>query len=328
MTAAPRPLPPLAPMAAVMGLASLLAVALPLATYSTTLALFGTAHVLTELRFVEARFSARPGPRLVAAVAVLLAGVVGLRLAKLLDLWGGTPAVQLELVLVAALGGLVLPALARAGGWPLLVGVAVVGAVGLGLLTWPLQTMLVLAGLHNWTPVGFLAEALPAAARRRGLLLAGVAFLLLPALIATGLPGRTLAALGASWPEFRLLPTGPLAGHLGVYLPASWHAEAWALPLFSAVVFAQCMHYAAVIGVLPRLSPGGPKANGIVGLSRLPRAAFVLGVLLLTAVGLWGFGQDFAGTRRWYGLIAAVHAWVEVPVLLLALLPSPPRVGP
>jgi hypothetical protein len=40
---------------------------------------------------------------------------------------------------------------------------------------------------------------------------------------------------------------------------------------------------------------------------------------LAGAVAFVAFVADFAGARAWYGVIAAVHAWVELPVLLLAL---------
>ena len=45
------------------------------------------------------------------------------------------------------------------------------------------------------------------------------------------------------------------------------------------------------------------------------------GVVLLSAVAFVGYAVDFKVARSWYGLAAAVHAWVEVPVLLLALAP-------
>lgn len=313
----PRP----AVAAVVIGGSALAALALPLWTYSTGLAVLGTAHVATELRFVEARFATRMGPRLFWAMASLLLCVATIRLLKLLELWGGTPAVRLELGLVAALGALVLPALARAGRGPALAGLALIAALTAGVALWPGQTLLLLAVLHNWTPVGFLADGLPARERPAGRMLGLLAFVLVPLVLASGLPGQAMAALGAGWPELRWLPTGPLSRHLGAYLPEAWHAAPWALPLFSAVVFTQCMHYATVIGVLPRLAPGGPRAPAVFGLSRVPRALFVGGVLALTLIGLWGYADDFSDTRRWYGLIAAVHAWIEVPVLMLALFP-------
>ena len=79
--------------------------------------------------------------------------------------------------------------------------------------------------------------------------------------------------------------------------------------LFSAVVFAQCMHYAAVIHVLPRL---GVTAEGV---SR----SWAIGLGLMGALTLMAFAGDFFMSRKIYGLFAAVHAWIEVPILLAAL---------
>jgi hypothetical protein len=55
-----------------------------------------------------------------------------------------------------------------------------------------------------------------------------------------------------------------------------------------------------------------------------PRFKFLVSAIaalgLLTALS---FVVDFRGTRAAYGLIAAVHAWIEIPILLLALAPNP-----
>ena len=300
-------------------LAAVSASAAPLLTYTLTLAVLGGAHVLCELRFVEARFSARLAPRLLAGIGTFLGFIVVLRLLRALELWGGYDSVTAELIGVVGLGALTLPTLAGAGLLPLLVGVLVVAAVGIGLLLEPMITILALACLHNWTPLGFLAEGLPASERKTGQVMAAVAFVAVPLLIATGLPA---ALIGVAWQELTVLPTGSLAANLGAYIPAMFHHEHWAIPAFSAFVFAQCMHYAAVIGVLPRISPGGPQADAAVGLSRIPARAWLLGVVVITAVGFVGYVLDFRTARNWYAIIAAVHAWVEVPVLLLALVPG------
>ena len=308
-----------AALAAVGGCA-LLATAAPLLTYTVTLAVFGAAHVFSELRYVEARFAARLADRLVWGIGLMLLIVVGLRLARALGWWTGTASIEAELAVVAGLGAIVLPTLAGAGLVPLLLGGAVVAAVGIGLVTVPVWTMLTLACLHNWTPVGFLVEGLPSAERRHGLAMGVVAFLAVPVAIASGIPGAALAALGASWPELSVLPSGNLYSNLGAYLHVAVKDADWAVAAFSALVFAQCMHYATVIGVLPRIAPGGPGAPTRSGLSRLPWRWFWFGVGVLSLVGLVGYAVDFKVARRWYGLIAAVHAWIEVPVLLLALL--------
>ncbi len=298
-----------------MGLCATAATLAPLLTYTLTLAVFGGAHVLSELRFVEARFAARFDKRLLAGMGVFLAGIVGIRLVKGLDLWGGPESIQAELAIVTGLGALVLPSLAAAGLGPLLVGLGVVGGVGIGLVTHPIWTILLLACLHNWTPVGFLAEGLPSTERRRGLSLGALAFGLGPLVVFAAsllLPG---------WPDLSVLPAGDLAANLGAYLPHSLHVVPWAVAAFSALVFTQCMHYAAVIGVLPRIAPGGPAAPTALGLSRIPAKTWLVALVGLSAVGFLGYTVDFKEARTWYGLIAAVHAWVEVPVLLMALLP-------
>jgi hypothetical protein len=302
--------------------AAVAATAAPLLTYSVTLAVFGGAHVLGELRFVDARFSARLDQRLVWGLTVFLGGVVLLRLAKNLGWWGGAPATQVELMLVAGLGALVLPRLALQGVSALATGVVVVGSVGAGLLFAPVWTMLALACLHNWTPVGFLADGLPRAERKRGLWMGLFAFAAVPLIIASGAPGAMLATVGAHGPDLTVLPTGSLSQHFSAYLHRSLHHTSWAVPVFSALVFAQCMHYATVLGVLPRIAPGGRGSPSTTGLSRIPTGLFVLGVVCLTAAGLVGFLVDFPIARRWYGVVAAIHAWVEVPLLLLALAPS------
>lgn len=281
------------------------AVAAPLATYTVSLAALGLPHVIAEMGYVRRRFSGRwPRPAVVAVVA-LLAVVVALRISALLGLASAAILRPFELAAVAALAGVTLPLLWRRGAARAVVGGAVVLAVGLGAIVDPLLTAVILAGLHNLTPLGFVAEASP---DRRLLFGALLAFVAVPALIATGLPLDGLVAAGAHALEWSPLGAGALSDHLAVYVPRSWLDRPWAVHVFSALVFAQCMHYAAVMHLLPRLAGGRPSLRVAVGLA-------VVGGLTL-----WAFTHDFGGSRRLYGVAAAVHAWVEVPVLLAALL--------
>lgn len=296
-------------VAAALLLAALCA-ALPLAVYATTLAALGLPHVLAELRYVARRFAGRWPRRAVAATLAILAAIIALRAAALADALPAAITRPAELTLVAALAALTLPALWRRGPARALLGALLIAAVALGAATAPITTAVILAGLHNLTPIGFIAEATTGRARRRALGLAALAFIALPLLIASGLPYAALRALAAIAPEWSPLPAGPLAAQLGVYLPAAVHDAPWALHAFSAFVFLQCAHYAAVIHALPRLA-GDP-----------PRARWRLGALLAAAgaLTLLAFARDFTGSRALYGLIAAAHAWIEVPVLLAALL--------
>lgn len=292
-------------------LAALLAVLLPLGTYTLSLAVLGLPHVLAELGYVDARFSARLGRGQTGGLAALLAGVAGLRVAGLLGWLPGPTLAALELGLVVALAALALPALARRGVAPLGVGLLLVAALATGVVAGPAPTLVVLAFLHNLTPAGFLAERLRGPARTRALLACALVFGALPVAIASG---RLHAALGAG-PALDATPfasAGGLERHLGAFVPAPWLDRAWAVPLFSAAAFLQVMHYAVVLHVLPRLAPSrrGPLATP-------GRAALVVGLAGLALLPL--FALDFALARRVYGVAAALHAWLEVPVLLLAL---------
>lgn len=297
-------------------LAALAATAAPLLTYGTSLALFGLAHVLVELRYVDQRFGARVQARLRGVLLLLLAGVVGARAARVSGLLDPGIAMLAEVGLAAALAAAVVPALARGGRLPPLVAGLVALALGAATLIAPEAALLAVAVLHNLTPLGFLAEALPRPARRP-LVLASAALVGLPLLVATGLPFRALAGVGLVAPEATILPTGPLADQFSAYLPPSLHLSTWALHAFSGAVVAQCAHYGAVLHVLPRLPlPAGTAPTVVPWPAARP---FLLGVAALSAALLVGFFLDFRQVRQIYGVAAALHAWIELPILLLAL---------
>ena len=78
-------------------------VGFPLLTYTLSLALFGLAHVMSEMRFVRARFGQRLQRWLLAALSILLTGVVGLRVARIAGVLEAAVTINLELILVVAL---------------------------------------------------------------------------------------------------------------------------------------------------------------------------------------------------------------------------------
>lgn len=287
----------------------------PLGVYALTLAAFGLAHVLWEFRVVVARYGPPAGAVLRQQVGLLLLAVMGARAAQLAGVLPGGTRQSIELGLLLALVAAPLPLLWRARA-PRSAMVAGAAALALAAGAWaaPAGTLLFLAVAHNLTPVGLLADAAAPGQRGRTLVLAAAAFLGGPLLVASGLPG---ALLGVD-PAAGLLPAGPLAAHLGAYLPAAWHAAPWATQAFAGVVFAQCLHYAAVIHLLP----------AAVGDRPPPR--FVVPAVLAGAALFVAFWADFAQARQAYGIVAAAHAWVELPALLLALggLTTPPRPAP
>jgi hypothetical protein len=287
--------------------------ALPLLVYTTTLALFGLAHVVVELRYVDARFGRRAARELWLGAALLLGAVVVVRALRIAGLLAQSHP-PIEVALVAALAVLALPALSRSGGLPLLAGVVVVAALLAGAVTAPALTLVLLAVVHNATPIGFLVEAAAADARKRTLAWSLLAFVGAPLVVASGLPREALMLLGLHLPDASLLPAGSLATHLGVYVPQSLLAWDGAVDAFSAVVCAQVLHYAAVIVLLPRrLAPTDRP------LLPWPRRSMLLTVLVVAGAGLFvHFALRFQEARALYGLAAAVHAWIEVPVLLWA----------
>ncbi len=305
--------------------AALAAVLFPLATYALTLAVFGLVHVVVELRYVDRRFSSRVPWRLGTTLLLVLGAIVLVRLLGLAAMLGREPQAALELGLVGALVLLVLPVLRRVGGLRALVGLALLGLLVFGALRAPLPTLVLFAVLHNLTPVGFLADALEGRARRRALLLCALVFGLVPLGIASGLPARALA--GWSVAGFSLPDAGRLDANLGVFVPSFWQGGVRAVDLFSAAVYLQCLHYAVVIHVLPRLAPGPEtKDAGTTNAERIPwpaPRAFAVGLAGVAAVSFAAFFLAFSDARAVYGLFALAHAWIEIPVLLLALAVRP-----
>jgi multisubunit Na+/H+ antiporter MnhC subunit len=148
-------------------------------------------------------------------------------------------------------------------------------------------------------------------------------FALIPVLLAAGLPQQALGALGIARHDGGFGTTGPLDEHLLVFVPSPWIHTELGPRLFQAAAFLQLLHYGVVIGVLPRLL-GARGGAGDQPVLPWPRArVLTLVVTALAVAAAVAFVADFRGTRAHYGLLAAVHAWIELPVLLLALIPWP-----
>ena len=284
------------------------AAAAPLWVYATTLALFGLPHVLVELRYVDERFSGRL-PR--GTLRWLVCGLGAVALLRVLAFAGvGGPLVRAELALGVGLVAVATPLVFSQAS---VAGAAAALAVSSGLLVGviyaPLETLVSMALLHNLTPVGFLAERLRGPARRQALVAAAAAFLLVPAVILCA----PLAPAVASGPT----GTGELSQHLATFVPSPWIGTAVGERLFAAAAYLQVLHYVVVLGVLPRLGGGALAERAAAPWPR--RRRFVVGVLLLSAVATASFAGDFFGARAGYAIFAAVHAWLEVPILVVAL---------
>jgi hypothetical protein len=184
----------------------------------------------------------------------------------------------------------------------------------------PVVAIVLFALLHNVTPVGLLAERLRGAQRQRALLACAVVFLVVPLAIAMGHAGDAARALGLVGTDNGPLDFGDLAAQMPSFVPLPWLSTEFGADLFRAAAFLQCMHYAVVIGVLPRLGAGA--SGQATRLTWPPAASFRMAVIALAVLLLFGFVIDFGDARACYGVFASIHAWVEVPVLLLACASS------
>ncbi|MEM7156679.1 MAG: hypothetical protein AAF799_27775 [Myxococcota bacterium] len=298
-----------------LSVAALVSVVWPLATYTLTLATFGLAHVVAELRYVDLRFGRGLGDALARTMVVVLLGVVVTRSATMAGVIGRPINLVIELGLGLSLVALVLPSLFRRSRWTGGIGLVVAGLLAFAIVLEPAAGLLTIAVLHNFTPVGFIAERTSGPQRRRALSACLVVFVAIPLVIASGAPWRVLASAGWVAPEVSPLGYGPLQEAMKAYLPVAALDPLRALHLFCACVFLQCAHYIAVLLVLPRSLPASAQ-----GRMRWPSLRWWPWILAATMLALVPFAFDFAAARRGYGIFAAVHAWIEVPILLLALV--------
>jgi hypothetical protein len=130
----------------------------PFETYATTLATFGIAHVAIELRYINHHFHQRFGAAIESQIISLLLAIVMLRVCSLFGVIPNDLAPIIELIC-----GLTLVLLATGYLWQKqwklgLVGLVVAGVLGLGIIQDPIATSVILAIVHNLTPIGFMLE--------------------------------------------------------------------------------------------------------------------------------------------------------------------------
>ena len=130
----------------------------------------------------------------------------------------------------------------------------------------------------------------------------GFGLLLLPLLVAMGGAHLALNAFGCSPSALDPFGAGPLAEHLGVYVPRAFVDGPRAVDFFTASVIAQGAHYLAVIAILPscwaaRTGRGGPRRLAA-------RRLFALLCAAAAGLALSPFFADFARARAYYGVFA------------------------
>jgi len=284
----------------------------PLAAFVLMISAFGLPHVLYELRYVDERFSSRTAMPLLAVIGALVGAIALARIANSLHWLASDWFVPIEFGLGAALA-FTAAAFMRTNK---LLGALIGIGFALGATYFPIETFLAWAWLHNLTPMGFVAEITEGEERRRWLLWLGLPFFVLPALVAAGVfhdaaglifpiaETQTLSVFDAGdRPLLSFLPPGSSDLHL-----------------FSAAVVAQAMHYVAVIVMLPMLLKA--KQGGVSAPTIVPWPSwrvFAMGVAGIAIVAFGIYAISYTDARAGYAVAAAIHAWIELPVLLLAL---------
>lgn len=296
--------------------ASLVACAsFPLLTYSVSLAVFGSAHVIREFYYIDHRFGQKVDKSFAITLAILLLGIIFTRSASVFGFAVPAAMQKYELVLVFLLAlsaQFHIPSATLMARSTSLFCTLLIGA---GLIVSPVTTILVLAVLHNLTPIGFIVEIVKPEQKRTALLVTTFGLVLIPLLMGVGL----MSVMGLPhFDDVSIFPTGPLSNHLSAFIPPALKQASWASQAFSAIVFAQCMHYVAVIYVMPKLlhlhARHLPRP-----LFPWPRASRIwLFIALTTAALIYVYVKDFAFARALYGIASAIHAYLEIPILLWA----------
>ncbi|MES3025972.1 MAG: hypothetical protein V4857_30695 [Pseudomonadota bacterium] len=280
-----------------------LALWMPLPLYLVSLALFGLPHIVLELSFLRSRYAARwPTRWWIALGIVLLLQALGRAAA-----WHGEFSVEssriVDVLALFLLALLILLAPMRVG-WP----ARVTGLLGAGAVMWLLErgdlveALLLLAIAHNFTPLALAWDMAREHRPARGMAWMITGMLMLPPLVALSAWGGGIvpaAFAGQSW---------SLAGQLPSNIDGA-RGEA----VLSAIVLAQCLHYYCVIVLLPRAEARR------VGKAITP-APLLFALLVAVLLHLAYYLHDFSSARQLYAVAAGFHAWLEWPVLLMALL--------
>ena len=279
------------------------AIAFPFATYATTLATFGIAHVAIELRYIDSQFHQRLDRTLEGRLVILLLAIASWRCCTIC----GWLVADIAHILELGCGlGLVLLATQYLGGCDrqlILPGIILGSLLGMGIVCDPIATSVILAIVHNLTPIGFILDRQDSKYSQALLITCGIIFGAMPLLIFIW---QLLHAIG------RIdLVTNSV--YLNAFIAPAWQKLSIAYPLFCAVVFLQCMHYLVVIGLFSQWTS---ERNSTL----LPWVTSKYFYIILAGISIYlliAFQHDFRSTRSLYGIVASIHAWLEIPLLLL-----------
>lgn len=289
----------------------LLAWAVPGPLYLVSLALLGLPHVLWELAYLRSRYSGRWPAGWLMLVGLLLGVQVILRTATWLGFFSSEALPVADLLVLLGLLVAVLAA-PRSIGWraravALAAALVLVGVLQAGQMT---LALLVLALMHNFTPVGLAWNLAQEDTAQRPLALRVTLVFLLPVVVvALGVAGwwpQPWVGIGQDW----LHAQSPFSVTVKSAGP-EWSALQSAIA--SAMVLAQCLHYDQVLRELPAAEAKR------TGHQTMPASIQRWALVASGALALY-FAWAFADARQLYAVAAGLHAWLEWPVLLLVLL--------
>lgn len=300
-------------IAAVAAVVTIIGVSVaPIVTFVLMISAFGLPHIIYELRYCDERFSSRASRPLLAILGVLVSVIALGRVGNGMHWIPSSLFVPMELVLGATLA-LVAAYHMRQHQW---LG-ALIGLVfTVGATYFPLETFLAWAWLHNLTPVGFVAEATRGEERLKWMVVLVVPFVVLPGLVATGMFQQAMGLLVSAPGLYASSVFGAGDVPLMSFLPP----QSYDLNLFSAAVLAQAMHYVAVIVLLPRLLQAQGRtapAHTLVSWPDWRSFAFLVAAIAAIAFGI--YAVSYTDAKAAYAVAAAIHAWIELPILLMAL---------
>jgi hypothetical protein len=289
----------------------LLALVVPGPLYLVSLALLGLPHVLWELAFLRSRYAGRWQVGWLMLVGLILGVQVILRTATWLGFFSSEALPVADLLVLMGLLVAVLAA-PRSVGWRARVGALAAALVLVGVLQAGQMTLalLVLALVHNFTPVGLAWNLAQEDAAYRSLALRVTLVFLLPVVVfALGVAGwwpQPWVGIGQDW----LLAQSPFSATAKSAVP---DPAALQSAIASAMVLAQCLHYDQVLRVLPAAEAKR------TGHQTMP-ASIQRWALVASGSLAFYFAWAFADARQLYAVAAGLHAWLEWPVLLLVLL--------
>lgn len=275
------------------------------------IAVFGVAHLGLESRYVIGRFSTGVPWQAFGWLLVPLTVIAAVRLAQL-----GPKGTRIEATIAIAL---VVGAWAWAarGRWAACaVGLLAVGGLAVPALRHPEWYAVVVAHLHNLTPVAFLWEWSRDRGTRTGRAVFRAAQLgwavVIPAVVLLG----TFDRGGWGWSVWAADRSASQVA--AVYSPTGWGGD-WPLRFLIVFCFGQLMHYVIWCGFLPAVAGDDHARATTVGpFGRWFRPRVFLPIVGAAAVAL-GLLQLVSGPegRRIYASVASYHAYLEYPLLAL-----------